>query len=119
MRSRYSAYVRADAGYLLATWHSSTCPENIDFSQPVKWLGLEIVGHVDGGAQDERGEVEFKARFFQEGVMSCLHERSRFVREQGQWRYLDGRVVRHNEKIGRNQACPCGSGKKHKQCCGK
>jgi len=27
--------------------------------------------------------------------------------------------VRDNEKIGRNQPCPCGSGKKYKQCHGK
>jgi len=27
--------------------------------------------------------------------------------------------VREGQKIGRNQPCPCGSGKKYKQCCGK
>ena len=25
----------------------------------------------------------------------------------------------HSDKIGRNDACPCGSGKKYKHCCGK
>ena len=24
-----------------------------------------------------------------------------------------------SEKVGRNDPCPCGSGKKYKQCCGK
>ena len=28
-------------------------------------------------------------------------------------------VVREGCKIGRNEPCPCGSGKKYKQCCGK
>jgi preprotein translocase subunit SecA len=28
-------------------------------------------------------------------------------------------VVRKEKKIGRNEACPCGSGKKYKKCCGK
>lgn len=32
--------------------------------------------------------------------------------------YRTSRIVRH-EKIGRNDPCPCGSGKKHKNCCGK
>ncbi len=27
--------------------------------------------------------------------------------------------IRSGAKVGRNQPCPCGSGKKHKQCCGK
>ena len=25
----------------------------------------------------------------------------------------------HGPKVGRNQPCPCGSGKKYKQCCGR
>ena len=42
MRSRYSAYVRGDAPYLLATWHASTRPATLDFSDAVatRWLGL-------------------------------------------------------------------------------
>ena len=28
-------------------------------------------------------------------------------------------VVRHEQKIGRNEACSCGSGKKYKHCCGR
>ena len=28
-------------------------------------------------------------------------------------------VVRAEQKVGRNEPCPCGSGKKYKQCCGK
>jgi len=28
-------------------------------------------------------------------------------------------VVRQGKKVGRNDACPCGSGKKYKQCHGK
>lgn len=31
---------------------------------------------------------------------------------------LSGTVVK-GEKVGRNDACPCGSGKKYKKCCGK
>ena len=30
-----------------------------------------------------------------------------------------GRTVRKKEKVGRNDPCPCGSGKKYKNCCGR
>jgi hypothetical protein len=32
--------------------------------------------------------------------------------------YRQSKIV-HREKIGRNDPCPCGSGKKYKNCCGK
>lgn len=32
--------------------------------------------------------------------------------------FRTSKIVRH-EKIGRNDPCPCGSGKKYKNCCGK
>jgi uncharacterized protein YchJ len=28
-------------------------------------------------------------------------------------------IIRHDQKIGRNDPCPCGSGKKYKKCCMK
>ena len=33
--------------------------------------------------------------------------------------YKQSKIVRNENKIGRNDACPCGSGKKYKKCCGK
>ena len=29
------------------------------------------------------------------------------------------KITEKNNKVGRNDACPCGSGRKFKQCCGK
>ena len=77
-----------------------------------------------GGKEDDRGVVEFIARYKQKGVEHRHHERSRFARgEDGRWMYLDGDTVKpppvlRGEKVGRNQPCPCGSGKKYKKCCG-
>ncbi|MDD5388300.1 MAG: YchJ family metal-binding protein [Gallionellaceae bacterium] len=90
MRSRYSAYVLCDEAYLLATWHPDTRPASLGFDQepPTKWLGLSIKRHEDKG--DGRAEVEFVARYKIAGRAHRLHETSRFLREQGQWRYLDG-----------------------------
>ena len=28
-------------------------------------------------------------------------------------------IKKKDKKVGRNDPCPCGSGKKYKQCCGK
>lgn len=33
--------------------------------------------------------------------------------------YKESKTVRNLDKVGRNDACPCGSGKKYKKCCGK
>ena len=40
-------------------------------------------------------------------------------RKEIQKQYRDSVVVRNENKIGRNDPCTCGSGKKYKKCCGK
>lgn len=88
MRSRYSAYVMRRPDYLLATWHGSTGPGEMEL-QPVKWLGLTVRHAAEQG---DAGVVEFVARFrpAHGGPAERLHELSRFVREGGQWWYVDG-----------------------------
>ena len=88
MRSRYSAFVRENAAYLLATWHASTRPAQLDFEPGAKWLGLEV--RADAQTGEHSAEVEFVARYRVGGRAVRLHERSRFVREQGRWYYVDG-----------------------------
>ncbi len=88
MRSRYSAFVLERADYLLATWHSSTRPASLDFDSGAKWLGLEVREHKITGA--DTAEVEFVGRYRLEGRAVRLHERSRFVCEDGRWFYVDG-----------------------------
>ena len=87
MRSRYSAFVRANEAYLLATWHASTRPPIALSSDGTQWLGLQVKRHDSAG---EHGVVEFVARYKMQGRAHRLHEVSRFVREQGRWYYLDG-----------------------------
>lgn len=88
MRSRYSAFVREDAAYLLATWHPSRRPAELAFEPGLKWLGLEVRAHriVDA----DHAEVEFVARSRMAGKAHRLHERSRFVRAGGRWYYTGG-----------------------------
>ncbi|MDO8252264.1 MAG: YchJ family protein [Rhodoferax sp.] len=88
MRSRYSAFVLGLVDYLLATWHPTTAPDELELS-PVKWLGLEV-RRVQ--AQGDAGVVEFVARCREGGRAQRLHETSRFVRQGGRWYYIDGQM---------------------------
>lgn len=91
MRSRYTAYVMRDAAYLRASWHPRTCPPTVDLDAPV-WMGLEVKSvHV---LDDDHAEVEFVARYRIGGGRAVrMRERSRFEREGGRWRYVDGDVI--------------------------
>ena len=92
MRSRYTAYALGEFDYLRTTWHSTTRPTEIAPDNPPKWVGLEILATENGGENDTEGWVEFIARYKVQGRAFRLHERSRFVREDGAWRYIDGVV---------------------------
>jgi SEC-C motif-containing protein len=123
MRSRYVAYSRKDFGYVVRTWQKSGRPTEDDFNdhQELEWTGLEILDTSGGGLDDAEGTVEFIAHCKARGVMNVLHEKSTFSREEEQWFYVDGEVIQQqpvrSTKIGRNDPCTCGSGRKFKKCC--
>jgi SEC-C motif-containing protein len=130
MRSRYTAYTQGTIDYVVDT-HDPASRDDVDrdaagkWSESAEWLGLEIVDTEAGGEGDDAGVVEFIATYQVEGVEHKHHERSTFLRDDGRWYYKDGDmvkprpVVRDQPKVGRNEPCPCGSGKKFKKCCGK
>ena len=92
MRSRYSAFVLEKADYLQATWHASTQPPALTFDPPPpRWLGLEI--RADQSTGPDSAIVEFVARLRVGGRAQRLHERSRFVREDGRWYYVAGDLL--------------------------
>ncbi|MCQ4212962.1 MULTISPECIES: YchJ family protein [Streptomyces] len=93
MRSRYCAFTRRDAGYLLRTWHPDTRPPGIDFDPALSWTGLEIQETTEGSAFHQKGTVTFRARYRDGGRAGALHERSRFVRVAGAWVYVDGDFI--------------------------
>ncbi len=90
MRARYSAFAVGDPAYLLATWHSTTRPPTVDLDPRIRWIGLEVLRTTGGGLLGSVGTVEFRAHSVVDGAAGSQHEDSRFVREDGQWRYLDG-----------------------------
>ena len=115
MRSRYTAYVMGNINYLRQTWHKETCPAELSHDPNIQWQGLEVRRVNRGMASHDRGEVEFIASYTVHGKAGCIHENSRFVKFENQWLYVDGELK--SEKTGRNDPCPCGSGKKYKKCC--
>jgi SEC-C motif domain protein len=127
MRSRYTAYVRGAIDYLLAT-HDASTRATVDvggvtrWSRETTWAGLEIVASERGGRDDTDGVVEFVARGATRGVAFAQRERSRFRQVDGRWFYVDGapgaEPVRQAAPAGRNDPCPCGSGRKYKRCHG-
>ena len=94
MRSRYSAFVLGLTGYLAATWHVTTRPHDLAADAGTRWLGLEVRRHITIDAS--HAEVEFVARYRPStgaGPAVRLHERSRFVREDGRWYYVNGALL--------------------------
>ncbi len=93
MRSRYTAYTLEREDYLLATWHPSTRPDALSFASESqrRWLGLTVKCHEQLSV--DQATVEFVARFKIGGRAHRLHEISRFVRENGQWFYVDGDMI--------------------------
>ena len=125
MRSRYVAYSQQNNQYILDTWHSSTRPDipNPAEDPNVQWIGLKILSTDMGGPNDSKGYVEFRARCRVKGEAGGIDEASEFIKEGDRWFYVDGTTIKPQKnpdnKVGRNDPCPCGSGKKYKKCCGK
>jgi SEC-C motif domain protein len=128
MKSRYSAFALGNGEYLAATLSTAQRADfNIgEFNEShgdSRWLGLEVRQVVDGAENDETGTVEFVARYNTGGDAIAHHERAEFAREDGRWVFADCEMnpkmaQRIVDKVGRNDPCPCGSGKKFKKCCG-
>ena len=130
MRARYTSYVTGDIAFLKSSAVKAVQDEFDEetsraWSSASTWHGLEVIKTERGGVGDDEGVVEFRALYTANEEFCNHHEVAKFVREGGEWKFLDGDlvgetpVVREEPKIGRNDPCPCGSGKKYKKCCGK
>ena len=130
MRARYSAYATCNVDFL----YESSGPEvrkefdrktSEEWAKAATWEGLDVLETEGGEAGDEEGSVSFIAHYTSKDG-ACEHrENSYFKKIDGEWRFIDGEIytgepyVREEPKIGRNDPCPCGSGKKYKKCCGR
>ena len=130
MRARYSAYVKHEINFIAASCVRNEGDADIDmeetrrWSEESEWLGLTIHGTSKGGPSDSEGIVEFSATYARKGLQDEHREVAAFKKVDGAWMYDEGKlagttIVRSSPKVGRNDPCPCGSGKKYKHCCGK
>ncbi|MDX1321152.1 MAG: YchJ family protein [Oceanospirillum sp.] len=121
MRSRYSAYVLADLEYIEQTTQKDVRPQ-YDFeglkawAENSEWLGLKVHNTETEG---DSGRVQFTARYREKEGIINHSEDSKFVREDGRWFFVHGKdyTPPAEKNAGRNDPCPCGSGKKFKKCC--
>ncbi|HET9933809.1 MAG TPA: YchJ family protein [Polyangiaceae bacterium] len=129
MRSRYTAFATGKVDYILST-HDPERRGDVDeqgaadWSKNSEWLGFELISTEKGGPADDAGVVEFVAKYKIKGVTLTHRERSIFRKHNGHWVFVDGQMVnsppvkRTEPRVGRNDPCPCGSGKKYKRCHG-
>jgi SEC-C motif-containing protein len=139
MRSRYSAYVEHAIDYIINTCvhreeDKIDYKSTRDWSEQSTWLGLKIISSEKGGPADTEGTVEFQATYERDGLKDVHHEKAKFKKGNAgdmasdggldEWLYDEGHIIpktiiRTGPKTGRNDPCPCGSGKKFKHCCGR
>lgn len=122
MRSRYSAYVKMEIDYLVQSTekkyqHLYSVESIKDWAESSKWESLEIVSTKYGLEKDDFGYVEFKAQYSENGIKKIHHENSYFTKTNGIWYFNEGEKPIIKDKVGRNEPCFCGSGKKYKKCC--
>lgn len=129
MRARYSAFVEVDVDFLTTSMHPDSRDDNDpegtrDWAENSTWLGLQILETSAGGPEDQTGTVEFIASFEYGNEFSPYHEVASFEKIDGAWYFKDGQpgvnkpVINTGPQVGRNDPCPCGSGRKYKRCCG-
>ena len=130
MRSRYTAFAKNELEHLvnttiLAKRESHDAESTEEWAKNSQWKGFEIIKTEAGGEEDTKGSVEFIVTFSQNNADFKHHELATFEKEDNKWYFVDGDqitpkpYIRKSVKVGRNDPCPCKSGKKYKKCCGK
>ena len=127
MRARYSAFVTGAIDFIVNSTHSRSRKDiDLEFirewSETSTWHGLHIFEVKP--VNDNKAYISFEAHYTQRGEEQRHREKSLFERENGDWRFVSGDEMKNptvryeTPKPGRNDPCPCGSGKKYKKCHG-
>ena len=127
MRSRYTAFTLSEIDYISRTMKGPALKQfnrvfTKQWADNAVWKKLEIIDAPEVEPNSDKGVVEYIASYEINGTPQTLHECSAFILEDGCWYYFDGKHINQHqpkrEKVGRNEPCICGSGKKYKKCCG-
>ncbi|WP_213609260.1 preprotein translocase subunit SecA [Pseudoalteromonas sp.] len=90
------------------------------FSEMLENLKVDVVGilsKVQVRAEEDVEKVEEQHRKSENAPREYQHEEAEHV--GGEAPQSAQVMARSEPKVGRNDPCPCGSGQKYKQCCGK
>jgi len=128
MRSRYTAHICKDMPHIIRTMRGKALKlfdqdkTRQEWFDQCEWTKLEIIDAPEITKHAKDGIVEFKAYYNFEDCEHILHERSKFMKLDNQWYYTASQkknpAIESSNKVGRNDDCICGSGKKYKKCCG-
>ncbi len=127
MRARYTAFATGAIDFIVASTHSRTkseidVPFIRDWSLNSDWRGLQILEVKS--VNENKAFVSFEAQYTKDGKEQNHREKAVFEREDDSWRFVTGDELKNPTvryevpRPGRNEPCPCGSGKKYKKCCG-
>ena len=122
MRSRYSAFCSQELNYIqnscVADLQTEQSPEQLrDFVNHVHFVALQVLPLPRLAQAVDEGYVHFQVWYLLGQHLLSFRELSCFVYQQGRWLYSSGDVSEQApQKIGRNDPCPCGSGRKFKSC---
>ena len=100
MRSRYCAYSIKNVQYIIDTTHDKNRDYSLDlpawsedilqFCNNTKFEALEIIDFIDG---KEESFVTFKATLSQEDTDASFCEKSRFLKINNKWLYVNGEFL--------------------------
>jgi SEC-C motif-containing protein len=124
LEARYQAFVEANIDFIVSSHHAETRDqldrESLEaWAKDSQWLGLKIEALREEG---DKAFITFTVRYSKDAETVNHREDAEFRRTDGQWFYYDSVFpkpvpVRNSaERVGRNDPCPCGSGKKYKKC---
>lgn len=123
MRARYSAYVTKNIDFIINTCYKQVKREEVEeWANSATWVSLDIHKVENGTKDDTDGVIHFTAKYKINNALKYHNEIAEFTKINGGWQFLDSiaqnSTITNQNKIGRNDPCSCGSGKKYKKCCG-
>lgn len=105
MKSRYCAYALEKSEYIILTTHKDNVDfqsdikswnnDILDFCKNTKFEKLEILEFIDS---IEESFVTFKATLLQHNKDASFCEKSRFLKIDGKWLYVDGKFIDEGTK---------------------
>lgn len=105
MKSRFSAFAVLNTDYIIFTTHENNSDytsnlkswnqDIMNFSKNTKFEKLEILDFIDGEVESF---VTFRATLFQDNTDISFIEKSRFLKVEEKWLYVDGQFIDEGKK---------------------